>query len=56
MDGKSEKGRRNHGEKLATLRPEKNLRRAHVPKLLYFGSSEVHFLGLWLQSQFSTSS
>lgn len=23
MDGKSEKGRRNHGEKLATLRPEK---------------------------------
>lgn len=38
MDGKSEKGRRNHGEKLATLRPDKSTEgpRPQTPVLWLF--------------------
>lgn len=34
MDGKSEKGRRNHGEKLATLQPEKKSTEGPRPQTL----------------------
>lgn len=58
-DGKSERGRRKPRRKKSNFYDLKNLRWAHIPKPLYFGSSKVHFYRAFintLQHLFSTSS
>lgn len=46
MDGKSEKGRRNHGEGLATLPPDQSTEAwlPHSPSLLGLSSGTGHFI------------